>query len=83
MLVEGIYLLFWCQIMVVKLGSSQAHISIVTVTTMTAEVFDIKLRLVHVLLYSTYSVGNNGLTATGAIALVRALEQNKSLEELK
>ena len=29
------------------------------------------------------SLRDNGLTATGAIALARALQQNKSLEELK
>ena len=30
-----------------------------------------------------FSLGQNGMTHTGAIALARALQHNKSLEELK
>ena len=42
------------------------------------------LDLTQVCLYLVnYSLRHNGLTATGAIALARALEHNKSLEELK
>ena len=32
---------------------------------------------------SHYSLTHNGLTATGAITLAKALKHNKSLEELK
>ena len=35
------------------------------------------------LIVSNYSLDNNQLTSTGAIVLARALQHNKSLEELK
>ena len=33
--------------------------------------------------YTHYSIRDSGLTDTGAIALARALQHNRSLEELK
>ena len=40
--------------------------------------------LVTVYMYNLhYNVYHNSLTSTGAIALAKALQQNKSLEELK
>ena len=45
------------------------------------ELWNLLLDILVIVLH--YSLRDNGLTDTGALALARALQENKSLEELK
>ena len=58
--------------------------NLVVIATETWNLFNVHLTQVCLcLILSHCSLRGNGLTDTGAIALARALEHNKSLEELK